>query len=409
MGSDPATLSPLLELTPTPYALYAKTAGNVTGASGDNDWIIDGDDMYSAVSGNVGIGTSSPSEVLDVNGHINSTETYKLNGNTVLSNQGTDNIFVGQDAGSTSPGGYNSAVGVYAFYYNTTGSYNSAMGSYALHKNTTGRDNSAMGYLALHYNTTGIYNSAVGSYALVSNSTGEDNSAMGYSALRQNTTGGHNSAIGANALSRNTTGSYNTGLGSFANWYNEEGSNNTIIGYQAGSGTSAHNKSGNIFIGYQAGFYETDSNTLYIENSSSSSPLIYGEFDNDLLVVNGTLDVNGPIYQRGGVLHADYVFETDYPLESIEEHSESMWSNKHLPAVPQVEVDETGNEVIDIGSHQRGMLEELEKAHIYIEQLHKRVKTLEQENAELAGQKLQIQDLQRQVAQLKFLIDKVVE
>ncbi len=29
MGSDPATLSPLLELTPTPYALYAETAGSV--------------------------------------------------------------------------------------------------------------------------------------------------------------------------------------------------------------------------------------------------------------------------------------------------------------------------------------------------------------------------------------------
>ena len=43
----------------------------------------------------------------------------------------------------------------------------------------------------------------------------------------------------------------------------------------------------------------------------------------------GALDVNGPILQRGGDLHADYVFEDDYPLESIEEHSESMWREKH--------------------------------------------------------------------------------
>ena len=54
MGSDPATLSPLVELTPTPYALYAKTAG------GDNDWMVSGNDMYSIPSGNVGIGTTSP-------------------------------------------------------------------------------------------------------------------------------------------------------------------------------------------------------------------------------------------------------------------------------------------------------------------------------------------------------------
>jgi hypothetical protein len=32
----------------------------------------------------------------------------------------------------------------------------------------------------------------------------------------------------------------------------------------------------------------------------------------------GRLDVNGPIYQRGGVLHADYVFKTAYKMESPE-------------------------------------------------------------------------------------------
>jgi len=44
-------LSPRQEVTPAPYALYA---------GGDGDWTISGDDMYSAVSGNVGIGTASP-------------------------------------------------------------------------------------------------------------------------------------------------------------------------------------------------------------------------------------------------------------------------------------------------------------------------------------------------------------
>ncbi len=60
MGSDPATLSPLLELTPTPYAIYAKTAG------GDNDWMVSGNDLYSIPSGNVGIGTNSPEKKLDI-------------------------------------------------------------------------------------------------------------------------------------------------------------------------------------------------------------------------------------------------------------------------------------------------------------------------------------------------------
>ena len=36
------------------------------------------------------------------------------------------------------------------------------------------------------------------------------------------------------------------------------------------------------------------------------------------------------IYQRGSELHADYVFEDGYELESIEEHARHMWQAKHL-------------------------------------------------------------------------------
>jgi hypothetical protein len=49
-----------------------------------------------------------------------------------------------------------------------------------------------------------------------------------------------------------------------------------------------------VLIGYEAGNAETGSNKLYIENSNSTTPLIYGEFDNDILRVNGTLQVNDP-------------------------------------------------------------------------------------------------------------------
>lgn len=38
----------------------------------------------------------------------------------------------------------------------------------------------------------------------------------------------------------------------------------------------------------------------------------------------GTLDVNGSIYQHGNTLHADYVFDPDYKVETIEEHSRLM-------------------------------------------------------------------------------------
>ncbi|MCP4713130.1 MAG: hypothetical protein GY869_31250, partial [Planctomycetes bacterium] len=64
----------------------------------------------------------------------------------------------------------------------------------------------------------------------------------------------------------------------------------------------------------------------------------------------GKLDVNGSIYQRGGELHADYVFEPDYELESIEEHAEFMWQKKHLPAIPKASVDQDGLEIVEVGS-----------------------------------------------------------
>ena len=105
----------------------------------------------------------------------------------------------------------------------------------------------------------------------------------------------------------------------------------------------------------------------------------------------GKLDVNGSIFQRGGVLFADYVFEPAYTVESIEDHAEFMWNNKHLPAVGARKVDEQGREIVEIGARMRGLLEELEKAHIYISTLNDKIgerdvqlAKLEQRNTDLA-------------------------
>ena len=91
----------------------------------------------------------------------------------------------------------------------------------------------------------------------------------------------------------------------------------------------------------------------------------------------GTLDVNGTIYQRGAQIHADEVFSEGYAVQSIAEHAKYMWSEKHLPAVPPSKKDENGMDIVEYGSHLRGILEELEKAHVYIEQLLQRIDRLE--------------------------------
>ena len=133
-------------------------------------------------------------------------------------------------------------------------------------------------------------NVALGKNALNGNTSGSFNIAMGVDALTKNTEGEYNSALGKNSLGKNTTGTHNVGLGSYSLYENTTGVQNTAVGMDAGHNSTG---SGNIFLGYHSGSNETGSNKLYIDNSNTTEPLIYGEFDNNLLTVNGTLSIKG--------------------------------------------------------------------------------------------------------------------
>jgi hypothetical protein len=90
------------------------------------------------------------------------------------------------------------------------------------------------------------------------------------------------------------------------------------------------------------------------------------------LDASGNLLINGQITTVGGSCGGgcDMTFvEPEKRVKSIEEHAKLMWENSHLPAVgPTVE-----NQPINLSEKTGGMLHELEVAHIYIEQLHKRL------------------------------------
>lgn len=148
--------------------------------------------------------------------------------------------------------------------------------------------------------STGRLNVGVGDFALFSNTTGIGNTAMGSGSLFSNSSASSNVAIGRNALTTSNADN-NTAVGFAALRQNASGTNNTALGFEALRGVLG---SGNVGVGYQAGRLETGSNKLYIENSNAdaSNALIYGEFDNNIVRVNGTLQISNPASAPGYAL-----------------------------------------------------------------------------------------------------------
>lgn len=196
---------------------------------------------------------------------------------------GNNNVFVGRNSGTN----------------NTTGEENSFFGAESGARNTTGKENSFFGIESGRSNTVGILNSFFGAKTGFQNTSGEGNSFVGYATGFQNTTGVWNTFVGTSSGSANTTGSDNSFLGLSAGNNNITGSSNTFIGRVSGY----YNQSGSniVAIGNGAGPSANNtnlSNRLYINAESNSSvfgndnPLIYGEFDNDLVRINGTLHIS---------------------------------------------------------------------------------------------------------------------
>jgi hypothetical protein len=204
--------------------------------------------------------------------------------NTTASN----NTFLGDAAGySNTSGTYNTFIGYWAGF-NATASYNTFLGNAAGRYNTIGTYNAFIGDSAGYSNTTGIRNTFLGRSAGGANTTASYNTFLGYAAGYSNTTGAYNTFLGDSAGYSNTTGAYNTFIGRYAGGVNTTTSHNTSLGYAAGYSNTGNN---NIFLGYQAGYNETGSAKLYISNNSTTFPLVYGDFSNEFLAVNGWLGV----------------------------------------------------------------------------------------------------------------------
>jgi hypothetical protein len=275
-------LTPLQELTPAPYAVFANMASNVSGTipaaqlsgtisnallpssltfsgiitaeafSGDGgaltnlnaSQLVSGTiplaQLPGAVVTNNEANVSLVSLTLSSNLTLPSPATLYSGGGSLLFADANANFFAGQSAGNLNTSGVdNTAIGQGALAANATGNKNVSAGYEALARNTDDSELVAIGYKALQNDNAGDNvdtssgngeNTAIGFLALQSDTLGYQNTAVGYDALGANTTGTLNTAIGDHALSFNTTGSFNTADGDHALFMNTIGIGNIAIG-----------------------------------------------------------------------------------------------------------------------------------------------------------------------------------
>ncbi len=187
---------------------------------------------------------------------------------------GKNNVFIGNNAGYTNADGANNVFIGNDAGYKSNENFNVFIGFNSGKENVGGMGNTFVGDNSGLFNSWGCSNSVFGSGAGYCNETGSNNSIFGSDAGR----GYYYNSYSGNCL-----------FGSSAGNSLRTGGNNVMLGYRAGS--SNVSGTGNVFIGKDAGYSETSSNKLYIENSNSTTPLIWGDFANDQLRFNGNVGI----------------------------------------------------------------------------------------------------------------------
>jgi hypothetical protein len=114
---------------------------------------------------------------------LNAVTQFNLNGNRVLSNPGTNNLFVGINAGTN----------------NSTGNGNAFFGGLSGQANTTGINNAFFGFNAGSANNGGGANTFIGVNAGIANVGSSNNTFLGANAGNSNLAGNGNTYMGANS------------------------------------------------------------------------------------------------------------------------------------------------------------------------------------------------------------------
>jgi hypothetical protein len=279
--------------------------------------------------------------------------------------------------------------------------HNTAVGDGALTSDASGSYNVASGFDSLFSNSAGDYNTGFGAYTLYSNTTGTNNIASGFNALYFNTSGSYNTATGVEALKSNTVGSNNTASGYFALHGNLSGANNIALGSYAGSATVGSN---NIDIG-NAGV-ATDNGVIRIGDSAKHNTTFIAAVVTKHITGSAVyVDSRGAL----GVLASSERYKT--AITSMGDNTSKLQQLRpvtfHLKTEPKgalqygliaEEVDQVYPELVirDAAGEIQGVRYD-ELAPILLNE----VQQLRREQKTVAAQAEQIDNLQRQLAELQ--------
>lgn len=217
----------------------------------------------SASAGNLG-----DIQISDGSGGLISSNTLNWDGSQLYLEDNNYNLFISpSQIKNISTASYNIVFGRGAGSNLTTGSQNTFIGTNSGNGVNTGEKNTLIGYNT-RAGATGTNNISIGNTVMTNASSPDNNVLIG-----------NNIQITALSTTDNIIIGQNAG-------YVTNSNNNVIIGSNAGY--SNVSGAGNVFIGYKAGYNETGGGILVIENSNSESPLIWGDFENDLFKINGT-------------------------------------------------------------------------------------------------------------------------
>lgn len=132
-----------------------------------------------------------------------------------------------------------------------------------------------------------------------------------------------------------------------------------------------------------AGQMYMNSDTIVFRRAAAGAAGAVVPWSEALRIDSTGVRVSGNLHVTGTCCGPDYVFDPEFNVPSIEANAAYMWKNRHLPAVGPARTNPEGRAVVDVFAQSNGMLEELEKAHIYIEQLNSELKGMKAELAEL--------------------------